>query len=170
MRTPFTILAPRKPSLFQRLLRRQPRENAPVLVNNLLAAAAGPRDVSADQVQAICTAHRTELHGRLQGRFERLYRDYLTYCLEDRHLSDEELADLAHLKAVLHIAPETAASIHEHVARHVYSSTVAQALEDGVIDADECAFLGRLQQELALSARAAHHIMEAGRKRSAGGP
>jgi hypothetical protein len=165
MASPFVHIEPRRPSLMQRLLRRRPRENAPVCVNNLLASAQRPRDVTPEQVQAVCNQHGVEMSGRLQGRFERLYRDYLTYCLADRHLTDEELAELAHLKVLLRIAPETAAAIHEYVARQVYSRSVAEVLQDGVVDDAEAAFLGRLQQELALSARAAHRIMEATLKR-----
>ncbi|HEX6309462.1 MAG TPA: NAD(P)-binding domain-containing protein [Longimicrobiales bacterium] len=160
VRQPFSELQPVRRTLMQRLLGRMPRENAAVGVNNLLARAAGVRSVSREEVEGICARHRTTLHGPLAGRFERLYRDYLTYCLEDRHLSGAELADLAHLQHVLRIAPETVAAIHEYVARAVYSRSVAQVLDDGVIDAAERDFLGRLQQELALSGRAAHRILE----------
>jgi hypothetical protein len=165
MASPFVHIEPRRPTVVQRLLRRRPRENAPVCVNNLLASAARPRDVAPETVHAVCASHGVEMSGRLQGRFERMYRDYLTYCLADRHLTEDELAELAHLKVLLRIAPESAAAIHEHVARQVYSRSVAEVLEDGVIDAEESAFLGRLQQELALSARAAHRIMESTLKR-----
>jgi hypothetical protein len=164
-RAPFTFVPPRRRSLLQKLLDRHPRENAPVAVNNLLAAARRPRDVSSEQIRQVCAEHRVDLHGRWQGRFERLYRDYLMFCLEDRQLTHEELADLTHLKTVLSIAPEAVAAIHEHVARQVYSLSVAEVLEDGVIDDEESAFLGRLQHELALSARAAHRIMDASLKR-----
>lgn len=165
MAPPFAFITPRRQSLLQRITRHPPRENAPVAVNNLLAAANRPLEVSAEDVARVCAQHRTGLHGRMQGRFERLYRDYLAYCLEDRRLTDEELESLAHLKTILRIEPESAAAIHEHVARQVYSRSVAEVLEDGVIDDEECAFLGKLQQELALSARAAHRLMESGRKR-----
>lgn len=165
MRAPFMFIAPRRPTLLQRLLRRHPRENAPIAVNNRLAEVNRPLEISAEEVNGICARHRADLHGRMQGRFERLYRDYLMYCLQDRRLSDDELADLAHLKTILRIDPVSAAAIHEHVARQVYSLSVAEVLKDGVIDAEESAFLGRLQHELALSARAAHRIIESGLRR-----
>lgn len=169
MARPFTFVEPVRPSLSQRLLRRKPRENAPIEVNNLLAAAASVCDVTRADVDRICAEHRTTADGPLAGRFERMYRDYLTYCLEDRHLSAGELADLAHLRGILRIAPETVADIHEYVARSVYSRSVADVLDDGVIDAAEREFLGRLQQELALSGRAAYRIIESG-KRIRGNP
>ncbi|HEX6132762.1 MAG TPA: hypothetical protein VFZ24_02190 [Longimicrobiales bacterium] len=159
-RQPFNELRPVPRTLTQRLLGRRPRENAAVEVNNLLARSTGVRAVSREDVERICARHRTSLNGPLAGRFERLYRDYLTYCLEDRHLSGDELADLTHLQNVLRISPETASAIHEYVARAVYSRSVAEVLEDGVIDAGERAFLGRVQQELSLSGRAADRILE----------
>lgn len=160
-REPFQTLPPVRRTLVQRLLRRRPRENAHVQINNLLAASASVRDVQRADVDRICERHRTTLSGPLAGRFERLYRDYLAYCLEDRHISADELADLAHLQNLLHIDAATALGINEHVARQVYSRSVAEVLDDGVIDAAERDFLGKLQQELALSGRAAHRILEA---------
>ena len=168
-RQPFQPLPHVRRTIVQRLLRRRPRENAHVEVNNLLADSTSVRDVQRADVDRICELHRTTLSGPLAGRFERLYRDYLAYCLEDRHLTSEELADLAHLQNLLRIAAETALAIHEHVARQVYSRSVAEVLDDGVIDATERDFLGRLQQELAISGRAAHRILEA-RMRQQSGP
>ncbi|HSK20507.1 MAG TPA: hypothetical protein VK912_15240 [Longimicrobiales bacterium] len=159
-RLPFVQLPTARPTLLQRLLRRRPRENAVIEINNLLAAAKHVRTVSRSDVSRICTEHRTSLSGPLAGRFERLYRDYLAYCLEDQHLSDDELADLAHLQNLLDIHAAAAARIHEHVARQVYRCSVADVLDDGVIDAVEREFLGRLQHDLAISGRAAHRILE----------
>lgn len=160
-RSPFAPLKPARRTFIQRLLGRLPRENAAVRINNLLASAASVRDVKRDEVLRICEEHRTDLNGPLAGRFERIYRDYLAYCLADRHLSTDELADLAHLQRLLGISAESAAAIHEHVTRQLYRCSVDQALVDGVIDDNEREFLGRLQQELAISGRAAHRIIEA---------
>lgn len=161
-RRPFVPLLPARRSLIQRLLRRRPRENAVVEINNLLACADSVRAVRREDVLRICEDHRTTLDGPLAGRFERIYRDYLAYCLEDRHLSADEVADLAWLQKLLGIPAPATAAIHEHVSRQLYRCSVAEMLSDGVIDARERDFLGRLQQELAISGRAAHRILEAG--------
>jgi hypothetical protein len=161
VRQPFTQIQLQKPSVIQRLLRRQPRENAFIEINNLMARARQIRAVTGEDVVRICEAHRTDLKGPLGSRTERLYRDYLIYCLEDRHLNEDELSDLAHLKKVLKISNEATAAIHEYVARQVYCKTVAEVLADGVIDESERDFLARLQQSLSLSGRAATRIMEA---------
>lgn len=160
-RAPFVVQERKRTGLLRRMFGRPHRENAVVEINNLLARADSVRAVTRAEVEEICREHHTDLNGPLAGRFERLYRDYMTFCLADRHLSDDELADLAHLRTILRIPPETTAAIHEYVARSVYSRSVADVLDDGVIDAEERTFLGRLQHELALSSRAAHRIVEA---------
>lgn len=160
-RRPFVPLLPARRTLVQRLLRRPPRENAVVEINNMLACADSVREVQREEVLRVLEKHRTTLDGPLSGRFERLYRDYLAYCLEDRHLSSDELADLAWLQKLLDIPAHATAAIHEHVSRQLYRCSVTQMLSDGVIDAREREFLGRLQQDLAISGRTAHHIIEA---------
>jgi hypothetical protein len=163
-RLPFMPLPHAEPTLWQRLLHRRPRENAFVEVNNLLAAAPSVRAIDATDVQRICRLHRVELRGPIAGRFERLYRDYLLYCLEDRHLSDDELADLQHLRVVLRIGSEAALAIHEYAARHVYSRSVGDVLADGIIDEDERAFLSALQRTLSIGPRTADRIEQTTRR------
>ena len=160
-RSPFTEMSPQTPSLAQRLLRRKPRETAFIEINNLFARAPQVREVPHGDVVRICEDHRQDLRGPLGARTERLYRDYLVYCLEDRHLSQDELSDLDHLKTALKIGDESVAAIHEYVARHIYCKSVTDVLADGVIDDSERAFLARLQETLSLSSRAASRIMEA---------
>ena len=167
-RAPFVLLEPVAPTLWQKLLRRKPRENAAVVINNRFARAENVRDVTAADVSGICRDHRARYGAHVAGRLERLYRDYLTWCLADRRLSAEELADLAHLKAVLGIGDATAAAIHDYVTRQVYCRSVGEVLADGVIDDDERAFLAQLQQELAISGRVAGRIVEAKRRQRAG--
>ena len=152
-RSAFQTLPLSRVSLLRQLLRRPPRENAWLEVNNLLACAETVRDVRPEQVARIADRYGMPLRGEFIGRLERLYRDYLVHCLDDRRLSAEEVADLAHLKRILRLSDRTAASIHESVARQVYSQSVEAALADGRIDPDEREFLDTLQSHLALLTR-----------------
>ncbi|HUF49329.1 MAG TPA: hypothetical protein VMN60_00760 [Longimicrobiales bacterium] len=162
-RTPFVLLEPVPATLWQRLLRRKPRENAVVEINNRFARAAHVRDVTLSDIYGICQDHRADL-SVVGGRLERLYRDYLTHCLTDRQLSAEELADLAHLKAVLRIGDETAARIHDYAARQIYARSVGEVLADGVIDEAEREFLRALQRDLSIPGRVADRIVDAKRR------
>ena len=143
------------------LLRRQPPENAFIAVNNLLASAHSVRDISPLDVLRICDEYRTDIRGPLRSRLERLYSDYLLFCLADRHLSDVEIRDLAHLQAVLRVDDCSALRIHDHAARQVFGRTVDAVLADGLIDTEERAFLNTLQQDLALSGTGANRILAA---------
>jgi hypothetical protein len=157
---PFHRLAAIRPTFGQRLLRRRPRQNAFVEVNNLIADAARVRDVPREAVSRVCAEYRTNLYREFGGAVERLYRSYLEFCLRDRRLTSDELADLAHLQHILGLDDACVKGIHEHVAQEVYCKSVNEVLEDGTLDASERAFLQRLRENLGLSERVADRIME----------
>lgn len=157
---PFNPQPATRPGLLSRILGRRARENAVIEINNLLARSSGVRDVRFQQVEAICTAYGVDLYRDFTARVERLYRDYLNYCLADRHLSDDELAELHHLKKVLGLSEQATADIHDFVAKQVYCESVTEVLSDGRIDETERAFLRRLQENLELPDRLAHKIVD----------
>jgi hypothetical protein len=164
-RRPFEKLPLSRGTLVQRAIGRKPRENAWVEVNNLLASVDEIREVRPEQVARIAERYRMPLRGEFVGRLERLYRDYLVYCLADARLSAEELCDLAHLKRILRLTDRALAEIHESVAKQVYALTVDAVLADGRIDPAERAFLDTLQQHLAISGKVVDRIMLARRRR-----
>lgn len=161
MTPPFSLQTPRPATFWQRLLGRRPRENAVIEANNLLARAGSVRAVAPEEIDWICSEYGMDLRRDLAGRAERFYREYLLYCLQDHHLSDDEHADLQHLKRILHLSPESVAALHENVARQVYSRSLTVVLEDGRIDPAERAFLDRLQRALDLPERTAQRIEKA---------
>jgi hypothetical protein len=163
---PFQRLPLQRPSLAQRMLNRPPRENAWIEVNNLLADVAEIRGVRPEQVARVAERYRMPLRGEFCGRLERLYRDYLLYCLADRRLTEEELSDLAHLKRILRLDERVVCAIHESVAKQVYSQSVDAVLADGRVDALEREFLHTLQEHLALSSHVVERIMAARRRSS----
>jgi hypothetical protein len=164
-RRPFERLPLSRGSIVQRVLARKPRENAWIEVNNLLADAETVRDVRPEQVARIADRYHVPLRGEFLGRLERIYRDYLLFCLADARLSPEELADLAHLKRILRLNDRALCEIHERVARHVYAQSVDAVLADGRIDPAEREFLTSLQQHLAISGAVVDRIMQARRAR-----
>lgn len=161
MTEPFSMQALRPATFWQRLLGRRPHENAVIETNNLLARADSVRAVAPEEIDWICNAYGMDLRRDLAGRAERFYREYLLYCLQDHHLSEEEHADLQHLKRILHLAPESVAALHENVARQVYSRSLTTVLDDGRIDPEERAFLDRLQRALGLPERTVQRIEDA---------
>ncbi|MGH7500611.1 MAG: hypothetical protein ACREL7_02525 [Longimicrobiales bacterium] len=157
MPTPFTEKRAIRPTVVQRLLHRASVDGAIVELNNLLARC-GVREVRAADIGAIFLRHRvrpTHLHPR---HLERFYREYLLFCLADRRLSDDELADLEHLREILALDALAVDAIHRNVARQVYLRSVAEVLADGSIDVQERAFLSRLREQLGVPESIAENI------------
>jgi flavin-binding protein dodecin len=131
-------------------------------IENLLAQAAGVREVTPAMVASLCEERRVDLTSRLARGRRQLYARYLKHCFEDRRLSDDERADLAHLRALLHLSPPELAAIQDQVAIEIYGEVVQEVLADFQIDDDELAFLTELRADLGLEEEKADRILEKG--------
>jgi len=131
-------------------------------VEDLLAQAACVRDVTAQMIAELCEERRVDLANRqLRGR-KQLYLRYLRHCFEDKELSEEERADLAHLRSLLHLSPADLAAVHDEVAIEVYGEAVSEVLEDFQLDRDEAEFLCDLRDQLGLTEERAERIYQEG--------
>jgi hypothetical protein len=156
-RAPFAPLP--APTVLARFLsRRRAREACFVAVNNLFASAQSIRAVRTEDIARVCSQWGVDRTARLGPRRESLYREYLRYCLLDRHLTDAELEDLAHLRELLQLDVSTVTRIHRHVAREVYTHTVDEVLADAQIDPEERGFLERLRDRLGIPEIEARNI------------
>jgi hypothetical protein len=156
-KSPFVEVRP-KLRAFDRFLRRRRPEDAAIEVNNLFARAVRVRSVTADEVHAVFERYGIRIPDAAPR--EKLYRDYLRYCLSDRRLTDEEVADLDHLRDVLHLDAGVVDLLHRRVAREVYSRTVDEVLADAAIDEAERQFLTTLRQHLAIPDAIADNIVD----------
>ena len=161
---PFQSLAPERPRLLERALRRQPAANAFVELNNLFASARDLREIDEGDVERIGRSYGLDVRGTFGARCQQLYRDYLLWCLTDRRLSAEELATLAHLATLLRLDAGTTAGIHRSVTRSVYLRTVEEVLADGDVSAAEREFLARLGQHLDIPEGGAENMLEVRRR------
>jgi len=158
--SPFSPLEPTKPTLAQRLLQRSPARNALIVLHGMLPAAASPREVKAEDVARIERTYGVDIGASFHGELERSYREYMLFCLTDRRLSEEEVADLDHLRMLFRLDARTCEAIQRNVARQVYLRSVTDVLADGTIDAAEREFLHRLQEHLAIPESIADNILE----------
>ena len=156
---PFSILPLQRKSLVQRVLRRDPPDNAWIEVNNLLATTPEVRAVRPEQVARIAEHYGVSLRGAFCARLEQLYREYLIFCLADHRLTSDEMADLAHLKRILRLHNRALAAVHEEVARSRYARKMDELLVDAGIHPEEREFLFSLQQCLAMPGRVAERSM-----------
>lgn len=131
-------------------------------IENLLAVPGSVREVSVASVVTVCDANGVDLQRRFASDRKHLYRRYLAYCLEDKILSEEENADLEHLRTLLHLEEKDVGAVHDEVAREVYGKAIQEVLADLEINAEEEAFLRRLRGELHLSDKLAADLLERG--------
>lgn len=119
-------------------------------IEDLFAQAPRLRDVGPDVIWGVCAARGVDMRRRFAAERRQLYRRFLAHCFADKALSEEETADLQHLRALLHLGQDEVGRIHDEVARQVYGQAVEEALADLQLLPEEEAFLRRLREELQL--------------------
>jgi len=160
MAEPFDDRTQTTDGLGSRLPGRRARATAAREIEALFASAARVSDVTAERIIEIAGKHGLQLDRRLWTMRRNLYRRYLEFCLLDQAVSDDEAAELEHLRVILALNAEDAASVHDEVASTVYGSAVAQVLEDHRLDPDEASFLQRLRDDLGLDEKVAAETLE----------
>ncbi len=136
--------------VLDRLRGRQRPANALIEIENRLAGASTLRDVTVEDVETIALHYDIDVVRRFERDLADLYRTHLEHCVRDRLLSDDEVADLAHLKAILGITDAAIERLHDEVAGRIYGEAVSAAIVDRRLDPDERDFLERLQAQLRL--------------------
>ena len=161
---PFLSIERERPGLLERMLRRKPATHAFVELNNLFAGAGDPSAISEEDVERICRGYGFDVRRTFAARCQKLYRDYLSWCLTDRHLSDDELANLAHLAALLRLDATITTAIQHAVTRGIYLRSVEDVLADGETSEAERAFLRRLSEQLRIPSGTADNIYDMRRR------
>lgn len=145
----FPIKELKKPNIFQRLFKQQPRENALIEVNNLLASKS-IQDITPEDMSSISERYKLNLHQVFLANFLEMYAAQLKYALVDEKLTEEELNELRALKELFGLSQSQVASIHEQLAGDVYRRQMTSAVSDGVITEQEKQTLRNLQAELCI--------------------
>ena len=135
-------------------------------IEQLLAGCAELRQVSAEDVAQAAAKHGVTLDRKYRGACRDLYRRLLKQCLDDHELTENERADLAHLKTILGLEREDITAVHEQTARTVYGKAVEHVLEDHKVDQEEADFLRCLREELELPERVADSLYEQEERRA----
>jgi Chloroplast envelope transporter len=147
-----------KRSLLEKLMKKQIPENLIIEINNLLAERpimeASPADI-----KVICQRYDAVTLAKSQRRLLGYYHLYLQECLEDKKLTDQEIAELARLKLLLGLSDRMIKEIHSAVVTRLYGKEVSSSLNDGTIDNDEQAFLDKLSENLLLSKERTDEIL-----------
>jgi len=135
-------------------------------IEDRLAQADSVRDVSVSEVSEIAKAHNVDLARRQRTGRLHLYKRFFEQCLNDQDLSDEESADLDHLREALCLTDADVSRVHDDVAHEVYGQVIDRVLADQKLDPDEEDFLRRLQRDLDLSDQEAERMLSEGEERA----
>jgi hypothetical protein len=108
------------------------------------------QELISSDIAAVADRHDVTLGQRARREFQDVYGDFLAFFLRDRHLSQGEIDNLAHLKNILGLNDRKIEQIHDSIVRQIYRRHVADVIADGQLDPAERDFLRRLQQDLQL--------------------
>jgi hypothetical protein len=122
---PFVPRPLEEPGLFGRLRKKPPAGNALVEVNNLLAS--GILKAAASDVEAVNARYGFDVRERFHSECIDYYRTCLTHYMSDDVLSDECRHQLDHLKSLLSISDDAAASVQSAVLRSRFDNAVIKA-------------------------------------------
>ena len=153
-------------AIFGRLFGPRARTSVIRDIEHLLATADRVSDVAVPDVVEVAKRHGVDLEQRLRTPRLSLYRRFFECCLLDQALSDEEFADLTHLRTLLRLEEADVVRTHDEVTCAVYGKAIDEVLEDQRLDPDEAAFLTRLRSELGLSDEVADRLYEEGGERA----
>jgi hypothetical protein len=161
--TPFAHKELAKPGILHRLTRREPRANAVLELNNLLASSSID-GISHEDVERLETKYSVDLLKKYPQELEDIYELYLQYVLKDQKLDEDEIRNLKHLKHLLGLTDKVVGSIHDKVVLDIYKMELQAAVEDGRLDEEEKTQLERIRNELAVPQELADRIYDEARK------
>jgi hypothetical protein len=146
-----------KPSLFQRLFKQQPQENAVIELNNLLASNE-LLTISSKNFEEIESRYRLKLNKEFKLNLEEFYAIYLNHCLADKELNEQEVSELNHLKRLLNLDDKTIDKLHSKIGEVVYKKSFQEVVSDGRLTKEEEEFLNKLENTLRLPKELAEKI------------
>ena len=144
-------------SLMQRLLKQQPEDNAILEVNNLLATT-DIQNISESDVKSISRRYKVNLVNQFSLNLEEFYAVLLNYTLNDKHLSEDEVNDLEHLKTIFQLDAKNISQIHLNIGKDIYQTSFEEAIADGILTREEVSFLENLEATLQLPKEIADKI------------
>jgi hypothetical protein len=140
------IIDEKDPSLTDKLLRREPRENAYIEIHNAIARAP-INEIAKDDIDAILTEHKISA-AAAKSRLTSIYAEVLKHHIQDFQLSDEESQQLGHLRDILSLDPADTGHIHAAVLYPIFQNAVRNAVFDDKLTAEEEGWLNKIAKGL----------------------
>jgi hypothetical protein len=140
------IIDEKDPSLTDKLLRREPRENAYIEIHNTIARAP-INQIGKDDIDAILAEHKSSA-AAAKSRLTSIYADVLKHYIKDFRLSDEETEQLGHLRDILSLDPADTGHIHAAVIYPIFQNAVRNAVFDDKLTGEEETWLNEIARGL----------------------
>jgi hypothetical protein len=153
----YKIFEQQKPNFFQRLFKQEPKENAFIELNNLLAKK-NLKEIRIEQIEEISSKYKVDLRLKFLDRLKELYERYLKKCFADNVLTDEELEDLNLLKHLLLLKDLEINELHNKLGGDIYKKNYEEAISKGTLEKSKEEFIDKLQQNLKLPDSVANKI------------
>jgi hypothetical protein len=140
------IIDEKDPSLTDKLLRREPRENAYIEIHNTIARAP-INEIGKDDIDAILAGHKISA-AAAKSRLTSIYTEVLKHYVKDFRLSAEETQQLGHLRDILSLDPADTGHIHAAVIYPIFQNAVRNAVFDDKLTGEEESWLNEIAQGL----------------------
>lgn len=152
------IIDLRETTFMDRLLRREPRENAFLEINNLLASVPILKldKASIDN----CLKRYNISPEKARSRLMHFYSIILKHFVSDFNITDTEFEKLRHLQHILSIKTDQIGSLHAAILYPIYQNYVRHAVSDGVLSKPEREHLQKLSGQLRIPAEFARRIYQ----------
>jgi hypothetical protein len=148
----------REPGWIERLLGKKPRDNAFLEIRNLLARTP-IRELSPAQVEQVLAGYGLTPE-EAEPQFKNLYAMVLRNAVRDFELTDEEMAELSHLRRVFGLSDADVRSIEGEMLEDAYRTQTRLAVGDTRLTDEEKARLQELAARLRIPESLARSIRE----------
>ncbi len=133
-------------SLSDRLLRRKPKENAAIQINNYVASTA-LEEVTGHDLARILSEHACS-YADVKPALTVIYTQVVNHFSQDGRISAQEQADLAHLQKVFRLSDAEAAALDREILLPLYQQAVGAYFADGHFTFKEREQVERLARDL----------------------
>lgn len=140
------IIDEKTPGFTDKLLRREPKENAFIEINNLIASAP-LEQISSFDIERILQAHEISTE-RAKLRLLHIYSRVLAHFAHDFQLSDAEASGLLRLQDAFALTGDETGGIHAAVLYPIFQNAVKNAIFDGKLTAEEERWLNIVAKKL----------------------
>jgi len=158
MAAPFTQIPLKEQTFFQKLFKKQPKENAIIELNNLFAKSSNLKQVNIEDIENLSTKYKINIRKNFKKKLQDIYKQFFEFCLSDKILSENEIEQLSHLKFLFNLEERIINQIHREISIKVYKKSVDEVLADGKLEDEEKSFLENLKQTLQLPDEIANKI------------